>query len=517
MDREVDRLESGLGNMSIGDNEIYTPELGELREMKYKPPYKGKYDRTRGSKTRSEIASDKQQGKLKRYVRKGVAMVPTAEPCNFTDDNYFTDDSVSGEYLYHEIPFENSSMKLTLPEGIPSLRNYVMMLLNKKSLDLCCEVKSLVFTPTMGRAKKGYFHTQSQEDMKFIHILVVREEQLSDYQATLGSTHVILTLPPQMKVGRVIVTPASGGIGYARLFIQRFANQLNQDYIFMLDDNISTLKERKGGIIEKVDLFRVLSHLEGQFYSDRRRQISGDPDDYASLGCFIFRPMKEPPPPFSRGNTCCLLLLNVRILRTKGIEFKPLRSGEDVTLFEMCNDVGLITCKYNWFIIHHVNFKSEIRTDLYYWTDAVHLLNHQFANPKHVTPEDSQEIIKPEVNRSGQVIKHNIDYSDKTWTAEMRDKRNGKYSLIIFLKGYPGDFYNDIKQVDKTYEEHFIIFDIAFCKEFGLVDRQSFGREVVEKMYEPDSIWEVMTTHNIDLYANHYVMLRIHGEVIPNT
>ena len=136
------------------------------------------------------------------------------------------------------------------------------------------KVKNWVFTPT-------YQH-HLQSDRKALlnrtdalkpayatdltQVLVVRSgEEFDAYSRDYGQWYIIVTLPKIMylskeslpnfrgsqfklqqhnlKGGKLAVTPDSGGIAYARLFVQTFAGFLGLENVWLLDDNVHSCYE----------------------------------------------------------------------------------------------------------------------------------------------------------------------------------------------------------------------------------------------------------------------------------
>ena len=110
--------------------------------------------------------------------------------------------------------------------------------------DSCLE--TWIFNPTYNRvtdATINYFHAMASQETssqnQYIQILVVRPDDFNRYASLWQSTHAILQLPDCLPGCDVDVN--SGGVGFARRFIQLFAEHLKLDLIFMLDDNIYSI------------------------------------------------------------------------------------------------------------------------------------------------------------------------------------------------------------------------------------------------------------------------------------
>ena len=228
-------------------------------------------------------------------------------------------------------------------------------------------LKSWVFTPTHGRAQRGYLNlhhamvdTDSQQVCRYVHVLVVRSSQYDIYRRLWGRSHCIICLPDVLP--HTDYTVEEGGIGYARRFIQLFAEEFNLSTIFMLDDNIVLIKEvmfhnagsnqvvkRSKGQLTLEDnpcsLYRVLHQLETQMSQAKNHpppktqgkfeghvgsdsgsleSYTGPEETYGVLGIlrhskFIYKIRK----PFRRTHVFCLIHLNVDALKQNGIRYPP--------------------------------------------------------------------------------------------------------------------------------------------------------------------------------------------------
>ena len=145
------------------------------------------------------------------------------------------------------------------------------------------KLDSWIFMPSYRRVFDGNLnlaHTMvdQQGDMvDFVQVVVVRAEEFRVYCEHWQSTHAILQLPNTLELENEEVNVNEGGIGFARLFIQLFAEEFQLGHIFVLDDNIPFLYEvreeqqaekqvivRKNGNVELVNtsMYNVLSHME---------------------------------------------------------------------------------------------------------------------------------------------------------------------------------------------------------------------------------------------------------------
>ena len=234
-------------------------------------------------------------------------------------------------------------------------------------------LKSWIFTPTHGRAGTGNLNLthsmvcpELKSFMSYVHVLVVRPDQFEDYCRIWGSSHVIMELPTLVQEWyhqgyEENCTAEAGKIGYARRFIQAFAETYDLHTIFMLDDNIPyfyelvTCKKDDGKEYiardadnqvsqKRVPLFRVLKHLESIFDSDAeppkdtfeahkdyaglwtRGSYTGPPDKYGVIGIKKHNRYNTTRVvnPFKNTHVFSLCLINVWALQREGIQVQTL-------------------------------------------------------------------------------------------------------------------------------------------------------------------------------------------------
>eukprot|EP01028_Stygiella_incarcerata_P003762 TRINITY_DN17834_c0_g3_i1.p1 TRINITY_DN17834_c0_g3~~TRINITY_DN17834_c0_g3_i1.p1 ORF type:complete len:469 (+),score=106.32 TRINITY_DN17834_c0_g3_i1:156-1409(+) len=115
-----------------------------------------------------------------------------------------------------------------------------------------------IFHPTHGRhgsARLFYSYSSEEERDRTISVIVCRESQVLNYEDHFRGSHVILILPPRLQqTGEIQGYPKlnysceNGGIGYARLVIQLFADSLDIPQIFVADDGIAHVLAHSDGI-----------------------------------------------------------------------------------------------------------------------------------------------------------------------------------------------------------------------------------------------------------------------------
>jgi hypothetical protein len=117
-------------------------------------------------------------------------------------------------------------------------------------------IKSWIFTPSYyGRAsllekylfREDSFQSETGELLTpfkdYLQVLVVRKEQFDEYRKYFGRHFLIIALPETITYNGKTVTPQDGGCGYSRLFIQLFAEYIELDAVWMIDDNVKNCYE----------------------------------------------------------------------------------------------------------------------------------------------------------------------------------------------------------------------------------------------------------------------------------
>eukprot|EP00953_Heterococcus_sp_UTEX-ZZ885_P004470 2922-Heterococcus_DN1.PRE.4 len=111
-----------------------------------------------------------------------------------------------------------------------------------------------VFTPSIGsctqalRDRTAALISTTEKPFNTVQVLVVRADNMKSYIKHCGNEYFILAMPNSIDVqalglqaacgGATTLTYSSGGIGYARLFIQLFAYSAGFEHIWLLDDDI---------------------------------------------------------------------------------------------------------------------------------------------------------------------------------------------------------------------------------------------------------------------------------------
>jgi hypothetical protein len=220
-----------------------------------------------------------------------------------------------------KISFPSSVLKHTDSE-VRSLEDF------KNAIESPQGIKKWIFTPSFfgGRDcgpemklldRSAMFSRHNDDGLvrwkDFIEVLVVRKTQHDQYEALLGGTHIIMTLPECLERrgddgGVSTYKVDEGGIGYARLYIQLIAQALKLPAVWMVDDNVQTCWETRcnGETVTKdnVSLNRcsfadVMMQIEGLFWPPPESQ------QYTQDDCRHFER------PFDGSDGFCKSLLDV--------------------------------------------------------------------------------------------------------------------------------------------------------------------------------------------------------------
>ena len=127
------------------------------------------------------------------------------------------------------------------------------------------EIYHPVFTPSYKRSSEATLdYTEAMVGLstkrpwaKYIHFIVIREEEAEAYQKAYGKSHIIVELPKAMEIVQLILSndncqvinvlllkdgkqvSVERGVGYARAFIQLFAKVAGFSWVWMIDDLVA--------------------------------------------------------------------------------------------------------------------------------------------------------------------------------------------------------------------------------------------------------------------------------------
>ncbi len=251
-----------------------------------------------------------------------------------------------------------------------------------------------------GKCTLNYNHVMQETGhaANYIQVVVVRSEKFLDYRSFWGKVLAVLELPdelPGCERG-----PTEGGVGYARLFIQKVAHFLGLEYVFVIDDNVVVMKEaefessddvisateenvsRKGNgvmrmkrcpfikplrCLEKIaqgkdtpprEVEEYKPHpLKDQLPTEASRYplytYTGpaklfDDRPYESYGVLgLLNSVPNAVKPFSKTQVYAAILLNIQSTVKKGVFYRPWPFWEDLRFNDDCDKVGLWVVKCN--------------------------------------------------------------------------------------------------------------------------------------------------------------------------
>ena len=266
----------------------------------------------------------------------------------------------------------------------------------------------------------NYHHVMQEESqvVGYLQVAVVRSEMFQAYKSTWGKVIAIFQLPdelPNCERG-----PSEGGVGYARLFIQKIAFALKLEYVFVIDDNVALMSEAvfrsdegtttgqsvvrdENGVMkmERCSFLKPLTYLqkiasgkgnppneriqyephplkdqpEGQqfplyTYTGPAKLFGDSPfRSYGVLG--LLRSVPKSIRPFAKTQVYAAVLLNVKSTVEKKVFYRPWPCWEDLRFNDDCDKADLWVVKCNRFLFHKVQYKDWImdlaRPTIFVW------------------------------------------------------------------------------------------------------------------------------------------------------
>ena len=288
----------------------------------------------------------------------------------------------------------------------------------------------------------NYHHVMQEKGQvaTYAQIVVVRKEKFDAYRSTWGKVLTIVQLPdelPNCELG-----PNEGGVGYARLFIQKMSFALNLEYIFVMDDNVVVMSEAvfrtdpsspservlrdENGVMkmQRCSFLKPLSHLQKiskgkdipPIYETRYEahpltdefESQGFPlygytgpaklfgnkqhESYGVLG--LIRSVPVGVTPFLRTQVYAAVLLNVKSTVEKGVFYRPWPCWEDLRFNDDCDKAGLWVVKCNRYSFLKVQYKDWINSlapsKIFEWKDDSILEERPLVSE---LPQDFEESI----------------------------------------------------------------------------------------------------------------------------
>ena len=302
----------------------------------------------------------------------------------------------------------------------------------------------------------NYHHVMQEENQvaSYLQVAVVRSEMFQAYKSTWGKVIAIFQLPdelPNCELG-----PSEGGVGYARLFIQKIAFALKLEYIFVIDDNVALMSEAvlrsdegtttgqsvvrdENGVMkmERCSFLKPLTYLqkiasgkgnppderiqyephplkdhpEGQqfplyTYTGPAKLFGDSPfKSYGILG--LLRSVPISVRPFAKTQVYAAVLLNVKSTVEKKVFYRPWPCWEDLRFNDDCDKADLWVVKCNRFHFHKVQYndwiKDLVRPTIFVWKKDSFLEERPLASelPKVIEEEIILGHLRSFVNTEG--------------------------------------------------------------------------------------------------------------------
>ena len=292
-----------------------------------------------------------------------------------------------------------------------------------------------IFHPSHRDPKKctlNYQHimVESGKKVHYIQAVVVQKGNYFAYKQYWGKTHMIIQLPDTLP--GCSTTAQSGGVGSARLFIQKLAYCLKMEYVFVYDDNVALMSEAEfeNGAVKRnehgvmamkrctfsrpmLDMQSLVQGRERPVVDHTPYSLSdGDKEDsdedkaklkemfdsfpqysytgpatvmetlslteaYAVVG--LTKSVPKALKPFSKAQVYSAVLLNVKATVESGVFYRPWPCWEDLRFNDDCDKAGLWVLKFNRFKLWKIQYKDWINSlqlsDLFQWDETTILVH----------------------------------------------------------------------------------------------------------------------------------------------
>ena len=257
----------------------------------------------------------------------------------------------------------------------------------------------------------NYHHVMQENGrvINYVQVVVVRKEKFEAYRSTWGKVLVIVPLPEELP--NCCLGPEDGGIGYARLFIQKFAFSLELEYVFMIDDNIAMMSEAEfskdhmpgkevkvlrddSGVMQMrrctflkplASLQKIVQGKDTPTMADREHESHPLKDDFEAQGFPLYtytgpaklfrdkqhgsygvlglmRSVPKAVSPFMKTQVYAVVLLNVKSTVDKGVFYRPWPCWEDLRFNDDCDKAGLWVVRCNRYSFVKVQYKAWIES-----------------------------------------------------------------------------------------------------------------------------------------------------------
>ena len=302
----------------------------------------------------------------------------------------------------------------------------------------------------------NYHHVMQEKNQvaSYLQVAVVRSEMFQAYKSTWGKVIAIFQLPdelPNCERG-----PSEGGVGYARLFIQKIAFALGLEYVFVIDDNVALMSEAvfrsdegtttgqtvvrdENGVMkmERCSFLKPLTYLqkiangkgsppheriqyephplknqpEGQqfplyTYTGPAKLFGDRPFKSYGILCLL-RSVPISVTPFAKTQVYAAVLLNVKSTVEKKVFYRPWPCWEDLRFNDDCDKADLWVVKCNRFHFHKVQYNDWIKDlvcpTIFVWKKDSFLEERPLASelPKVIEEEIILDHLRSFVNTEG--------------------------------------------------------------------------------------------------------------------
>ncbi|XP_067023472.1 uncharacterized protein [Acropora muricata] len=266
----------------------------------------------------------------------------------------------------------------------------------------------------------NYHHVMQEENRvaSFMQVAVVRSAKFEAYRFTWGKILAIFQLPDELP--NCDRTADEGGVGYSRCFIQKMAYGLHLDYVFVIDDNVATMREAQFSFreqtgfnatvlrnedgtmkMQRCSFLKALIYLQkiaegkvsppddrekyephplkGEFENCPLHSYTGPAKlfgdkEHGSFGVLgLLRSVPTVRRPFSKTQVYALVLLNVQSTVEKGVFYRPWPCWEDLRFNDDCDKAGLWVVKCNRYCFYKLQYQDWINNlafpCIYQWNE----------------------------------------------------------------------------------------------------------------------------------------------------
>ena len=222
-----------------------------------------------------------------------------------------------------------------------------------------------IFIPSFRRAKIALLEWPGQDGIvtqeSTIRILVVRPSEFEEYVKYCGHLFPVISLP-QDEIGA----------GYPRYWIQKIAQRLELQFIWMIDDSVECFyeyhpsknppkhKDRDGELVcNYTDYRRRKFGLVFKRLEDLVKEADDNDKPIAAMSPRRWNPKYQPKEPFSCMPPQCAVYLNLRALSEKNVYYRPeLKTFEDMMFGYESEQTGLKVYRDNRILLQDHKWKN---------------------------------------------------------------------------------------------------------------------------------------------------------------